>query len=65
MAIEYQPTRIVSRTSPEAKKQSRRDGFAHALLGMGFFAEYARDVEYYQQGYSEGLVWRAENNIIN
>ena len=64
-----QPTYIQTATyraaplSIEAKKESWRDGYGHALLQMGNFQSYARSPQHYAAGYDEGLRWRERNGL--
>lgn len=49
--------------SMEAKKESYRDGYSHALLGMGWHGAHARSEQHYADGYAAGQEWLARNGI--
>ena len=61
----YTPTTVYKPAplSIEAKKQSWQDGYAHALLGMGWFGAYARSEQHYADGYAAGEAWRERNGM--
>ena len=51
--------------SMAAKRESWRDGYAHAILQMGNFQAYARSEQHYAAGYDAGQAWLARNGMAN
>jgi hypothetical protein len=51
--------------SMEAKKESYRDGYSHALLGMAWHGAYARSEQHYADGFAAGQEWLVRNGFTN